>query len=161
LPDVLLDRRIHPKFHASLLREHRPNDDARFPSREPEKWYDFGEADATEQVVDEIVGHIKTSSKVKDLEFIVRWADGDTTFENYNTVKRLQALDQYFELQGVDKWQDLPKTQISGRPGAPTPGNQDIKPRVESKESKVHSDDVQKGKKIIWRISPDRIKVVQ
>jgi hypothetical protein len=34
LTPELVARRIHPRFHVSLLRAHEPNDDALFPSRE-------------------------------------------------------------------------------------------------------------------------------
>ena len=43
LSDELLKRRIHPTFHAKLLRPAVPNDDARFLNREATFFYDFGD----------------------------------------------------------------------------------------------------------------------
>jgi len=48
LPMELLKRRIHNRFHVSLLRPHNPNDDALFPSRRKVQLYDFGAPDETE-----------------------------------------------------------------------------------------------------------------
>jgi hypothetical protein len=45
----------------------------------------------------------------KKVEFEVRWSLGDTTWEPYDSVKELSALDDYFALQGVRTWQALPK----------------------------------------------------
>jgi hypothetical protein len=41
----LVRRRIHPRFHVSLLRPHQPNDDALFPNRKRAELYDFGAPD--------------------------------------------------------------------------------------------------------------------
>jgi hypothetical protein len=42
LPDELLKCRIHPMFHAKLLRPAILNDDEHFPNREATFFYDFG-----------------------------------------------------------------------------------------------------------------------
>ena len=104
LPDELVARRVYPKFHVSLLRPHEPNDDSLFPSRESKRFYDFGMPDDDEWLVDEIIGHRFTG---KSIEFNVRWTAGDHTWEPYNTVKDLEALDHYFALMGVSRWQSL------------------------------------------------------
>jgi hypothetical protein len=41
LSEELVARRIHPKFHVSLLRRYEPNNDVIFPSRESKRFYDF------------------------------------------------------------------------------------------------------------------------
>jgi hypothetical protein len=110
LPDTLLDRGIHPNFHASLLRPYRANDDSIFPDRSPAQWYDFGKDNTAEQLVIDIEDHEKLGTKAEDIYFIVRWADGDVTYEPPKNVRRLEALDRYFDAQGVTKWQELPKT---------------------------------------------------
>jgi hypothetical protein len=57
LPAELVRRRIHPRFHVSLLRPHQLNDDALFPNRKRAEPYDFGTPDNAEWMVDELVGH--------------------------------------------------------------------------------------------------------
>ena len=106
LSNELLARRIHPRFHASLLRPHEPNDDALFPSRESKRMYDFGMPDDDEWLVDEIIGHRFLG---KSIEFNVRWTAGDHTWEPFAHVKELAALDDYFALMGVSRWQSLAK----------------------------------------------------
>jgi hypothetical protein len=76
LSPELIARRIHPRFHVSLLRAHEPNDDALFPSRESKHFYDFGMLDDDEWMVDEIVGHRYNG---RSIEFNVRWTAGDHT----------------------------------------------------------------------------------
>lgn len=104
LPEVLRRRRVHPTFHASLLRRHEPNDDARFPNRDAQSFYDFGEDEEKEFLVDEIVGHRWDGPKI---EFLIRWAQGDATWEPYSSCKDLQALTEYLELRGVRSWRSL------------------------------------------------------
>ncbi|KAL0562682.1 hypothetical protein V5O48_019401, partial [Marasmius crinis-equi] len=62
------------------------------------------------EFVDSIRGH--TWDKNKCL-FEVYWTLGDITWEPYSTVRELKALDEYFQLYGVSRWQDLPKTKDS------------------------------------------------
>jgi hypothetical protein len=104
LSPELVARRIHPKFHASLLRPFEPNDNLVFPSRESKHFYDFGMPDDDEWLVDEILGHRFVDGAI---EFNVRWTAGDHTWEPYNVVKKLEALDHYFALMGVSRWQAL------------------------------------------------------
>jgi hypothetical protein len=55
LSEDLVRRGNHPTFHSSLLRAHEPNDELIFPSREANRFYDFGMPDNQEWLVDEIV----------------------------------------------------------------------------------------------------------
>ncbi|EIN09179.1 hypothetical protein PUNSTDRAFT_16084, partial [Punctularia strigosozonata HHB-11173 SS5] len=75
LPARLLQRGIHPVFHASLLRVHVPNDDRLFPGRAETQVADFGE-DASEWAIDRIVSH---KGRGTNTIFEVRWRAGDTT----------------------------------------------------------------------------------
>jgi hypothetical protein len=104
LTPELVARRIHPRFHVSLLRAHEPNDDALFPSHESKRFYDFGMPDNDEWLVDKIVGHRFNGRSIK---FNVRWTAGDHTWEPYGHVKDLEALDHYYALMGVTRWQQL------------------------------------------------------
>ena len=57
LPPELTAWRVHPTFHASLIRAHVPNDDGRFPRQDAKSYYNFGSADEPEWFVDEILDH--------------------------------------------------------------------------------------------------------
>ncbi|KAK7437598.1 hypothetical protein VKT23_018497 [Stygiomarasmius scandens] len=72
--------------------------------------YDFGAPPEAEEFVDSISNHTWKDGKVF---FTVNWSLGDITNESYGTVKNLRALDDYFQLVGVSRWQDLPKTRQS------------------------------------------------
>ena len=100
LPTALRERRIHPKFHISLLRPYNASNDALFPNRIQPEPYDFGTDDDQEWFVDEILGHRWDG---RDLELEVRWSLGDTTWEPLANCKDLAALDRYLELQGVER----------------------------------------------------------
>lgn len=106
LPESLRKRRIHARFHANLLRRHEPNDDIRFPHRDVKSYYDFGDDEKEEWLVDEITGHRWDGGKI---EFEVRWNLGDSTWEPYDHVRKLVALDEYLALQGAKSWKALPK----------------------------------------------------
>ena len=106
LPEDLAKRGIHPTFHVSLLRPHVPNDDNAYPHRESSTFYDVGNDEEKEWLVDEIVGHKWENNKVL---FHVRWTLGDTTWEPYNNCSKLAALDEYLTLHGVKNWRALPK----------------------------------------------------
>lgn len=106
LPEELLKRRIHPTFHARLLRPAVANDDARFPNREATFFYDFGDDPEREWRVDSIVDHHFSGNTIN---FDVLWETGDITREPYTNCKDLEALDQYLELHGTTCWRDLPK----------------------------------------------------
>jgi hypothetical protein len=162
LPDVLLDRRVHPNFHASLLRPHVANDDAIFPGREPSEWYDFGAENSAERIVDEIVSHARTGQRVADVAFFVRWATGDSTWEPWKHVKNLAATERYFELQGVTRWQDLPKQHAHAAPLPDTTAHQqrgrENVPSVGNEERGKEPEEPAPKKKIYWRVSRDGIK---
>jgi len=106
LPEELLKRRIHPTFHAKLLKPAVPNDDARFPNREATFFYDFGDDPEREWLVDSIVDHTFTGNSII---FHVLWDTGETTREPYRICKELSALDKYLELHGVTSWRALPR----------------------------------------------------
>jgi hypothetical protein len=99
-------RRIHPTFHASLLRRFEPNDAALFPDRTPEPLYTLGETDPEELFVDEIIGH-KWDGRALFLH--VAWDDGDHTWEPLSKCNKLEALDGYLALRGVRLPRDLPR----------------------------------------------------
>lgn len=109
LSPELRKRRIHPVFHASRLRPHLPNDDNKFPGRQAPKYYDFGTDSDTEFFVDKIIDHNWVKGK---LELRVLWELGDNTWEPLEECKDLIALDDYLELQGVDK-----PAKLTKRPG--------------------------------------------
>ena len=114
LPPELAKRRICPKFHVSLLRLHHANDDALFPNRKKEEPYDFGAPEGAEWYVDEIIGHRWIG---RNIEFLVKWNLGDSTWEPLANCDELEALDNYLMLIDVKEWQDLPKrvTMMSQR----------------------------------------------
>ncbi|KAJ3766042.1 hypothetical protein FB446DRAFT_606475, partial [Lentinula raphanica] len=106
LPDQLKDRRVYDKFHVSLLCPYVETDTVLFPNRSKPEPYDFGAPSDAEEFVDSIRGHQWRRNKVW---FEVWWSLGDVTLETYETVSKLKALDDYFAVQGVSRWQDLPK----------------------------------------------------
>lgn len=116
LSDELKARRIHPRFHASLLRPFQPNDDGIFPSRESKHFYDFGMPDDDEWLVDEIIGHQFINNTI---QFNVRWTAGDHTWEDWDVVRSLEAVDNYFSLMGVKRWQELPN-RLNAHPVVPS-----------------------------------------
>ena len=105
LPE-LIARWVHPTFHASLLRAHIPNDDARFPCHDTKAYYDFGAADKPEWFVNEILAHHWVDSM--GLELQVCWTLGDMMWEPLASCKKLAALDKYLELRGVKRPHELP-----------------------------------------------------
>ncbi|GJE91950.1 chromo domain-containing protein [Phanerochaete sordida] len=106
LPPDLSSRGIHPKFHVSKLRRHYANDDLLFPHRETQVYYDMGELEDKEWLVEEINGHRWIGKKI---EFQVKWNYGDTTWEPYDSCKDLEALDNYLDQIGVKHWRALPR----------------------------------------------------
>jgi hypothetical protein len=98
LPDELLKRRIHPTFHAKLLRSAILNDDERFPNREVTFFYNFSDNPEREWLVDSIVDHKFTNNSI---QFDILWDMGETTHEPLSHCKDLSALDNYLELHGV------------------------------------------------------------
>jgi hypothetical protein len=57
LPTVLQERRVHPKFHVSLLKPYYPSNDSAFPNHMQLEPYDFGATDNHEWFMDEIIEH--------------------------------------------------------------------------------------------------------
>ena len=108
LPDKLLKQRIHPTFHAKLLKPAVPNDNERFPNQEATCFYDFGNNPEREWLVDSIVNHKFTKNSIN---FDILWDTGETTCEPLAHCKDLTALDNCLELHGVTRWRDLPRTQ--------------------------------------------------
>ena len=84
-----------------------------FPKCEVRAYYDFGDAEDNEWLVDDILAHQWKGNKVS---FLVQWNLGDTTWESYSQCKDLAALDRYLELLGIDEddWRKLPrKTSVA------------------------------------------------
>ena len=106
LPKELLDRRVHPTFHSSLLKPHVPNDEKLFPGRDPRAFYDFGYNEDEEWQVDDILAHRWLSGK---LTLLVLWSTGDQTWEPIENCNELAALDRYLELHGVSDPSLLPQ----------------------------------------------------
>lgn len=106
LPEALRTRRLHPKFHISLLRPHHANNDALFPNRAHPEPYDFGNATTKEWFVDDILGHRWDGRK---LMLQLRWSLGDTTWEPLSECNKLMALDRYLEVHGVKLPRQLPR----------------------------------------------------
>ena len=99
LPPELKAQRIVPLFHVSLLCQYYKNDDAVFPKHEVCTFYDFGDAEDNEWLVDDIITH---KWEGNNISFLVQWNLGDTTWELYTKCKELVALDGYLELLGID-----------------------------------------------------------
>ena len=80
-----------------------------FPKHEMNMFYDFGEPDDQEWLIDEIITHYWNGRK---LEFLVKWNLGDETWEPFESCKELEALDKYLELKGLkdDEWNKLPRS---------------------------------------------------
>ena len=83
------------------------NNDELFPKWDAKSFYDFGQDDEQEWLIEEITSHCWLNSK--ELELEVRWTLGDTTCEPLASCKDLKALDLYLELQGIAHPHDLPK----------------------------------------------------
>ncbi|KAJ3486050.1 hypothetical protein NLI96_g4519 [Meripilus lineatus] len=111
LPKELKARGINDAFHASLLRQHIPNDDRRFPGRMPHQIPGFGEQ-PQEWIVDRIVSH---SGKGSEAEFEVQWSTGDVTWAPYHDIKHLQAFDEYCEALGITQIGQLQTGQAKER----------------------------------------------
>ncbi|EIN12247.1 hypothetical protein PUNSTDRAFT_19409, partial [Punctularia strigosozonata HHB-11173 SS5] len=75
LPARLLQRGVHPVFHASLLRVHVANDDRLFPGRAEMQVADFGE-DGAKWAVDRILAH---KGQGTSSVFKIKWKAGDVT----------------------------------------------------------------------------------
>ncbi|KAJ3474054.1 hypothetical protein NLI96_g12674 [Meripilus lineatus] len=111
LPQELKARGINDAFHASLLRQHIPNDDRRFPGRLPHQIPGFGEH-PKEWIVDRIISH---SGKGSEAEFEVQWSTGDVTWAPYHDIKHLQAFDEYCEALGITQIGQLQTGKVKER----------------------------------------------
>ena len=65
-----------------------------FPKRDTKVYYDFGNEEDQEWLVEEILAHKWTNN---DLELQVNWTLGDITWELQSSCKDLEALDAYFK----------------------------------------------------------------
>jgi len=90
----------------SLLRPHNTNNNVLFPSRRKVQLYDFSTPDETEWYVDEIISH---HWKGRNIEFLVKWNLGDSTWEPVSNCNKLEALNNYLMLSNIKRWWDLPK----------------------------------------------------
>ncbi|KAJ3000255.1 hypothetical protein NUW54_g6809 [Trametes sanguinea] len=90
LPRELRARGIHNAFHASLLRQHVPNDDRRFPGRQFHQLPGFGEQ-PREWAVDRIISHVGRGSEA---EFEVQWSTGDVTWAPYSDPNVARSWDE-------------------------------------------------------------------
>ncbi|QRV77164.1 Pol polyprotein/retrotransposon [Ceratobasidium sp. AG-Ba] len=97
IPKEMRAKGIRPVFHASLLRKHVPSDDRKFPGREYQQIISLGET-PNEWAVDRILSH---KGKGRKAIFQLKWRSGDVTWEPYRVVRHLEALESYFEAQGV------------------------------------------------------------
>ena len=95
LPQEFKDRKINPTYHTSLVQAYIKNNDILFPKRDTKVYYDFENNEDQEWLVKEILAHKWTNN---DLEFQVKWAPGDITWEPLSSYKDLEALDAYLEL---------------------------------------------------------------
>ena len=98
LPQEFKDRKINPTFHTSLVPPYIKNKDILFPKRDTKVYYDFGNDEDQEWLVEEILAHKWTNN---DLELQVKWLLGDITLEPLSSCKDLEALEVYLELQGA------------------------------------------------------------
>ena len=104
LPQEFKDRKINPTFHTNLVRPYIKNNDILFPKRDTKVYYDFGNDEDQEWLVEEILAHKWTNN---DLELQVKWTVGDITWEPLGSCKELEALHIYLELWGAKAPQDL------------------------------------------------------
>ena len=100
-----------PTFHTSLVRPFVPNDEVQFPKQEAKSFYDFGNNNEQEWLINEIIAHKWEGDQ--NLELQVCWTLGDVTWEPYTTCNDLEALDRYVELQGVTRVRDLARKSTS------------------------------------------------
>ncbi|KAF8631005.1 hypothetical protein AX17_005173 [Amanita inopinata Kibby_2008] len=94
---------LHNMFHTSLLRQHFPNDDRRFPGRQIHQLPGFNE-NPREWNIEQILTH---SGCRNNAIFQVQWSTGDVTWAPYAEMKNLTVLDEYFEVMGVTHPREL------------------------------------------------------
>ena len=98
LPQKFKDRRINPTFHTNLVWPYIKNDDILCPKRDTKVYYDFGNDEDQEWLVEEILAHKWTDN---DLELQVKCMARDVTWEPLSSCKDLEALNTYLELRGA------------------------------------------------------------
>ncbi|KIJ55890.1 hypothetical protein M422DRAFT_239052 [Sphaerobolus stellatus SS14] len=92
LPPELMKCWIHPTFHMKLICSHITNNDELFPNRE---------------FIDEIIGHQWTNNG--KIDFQVKWTLGNVTWEPLHECNKLEALERYLEIHGIDNPRQLPQ----------------------------------------------------
>jgi hypothetical protein len=90
-------------FHSSYLQIHAPNDDRLFPGWLDNQVTEF-ETQEKEWAVDHILSHKGSRS---DAVFEVKWKAGNVTWLPYDQVDHLGALQDYFNVLGVETVADL------------------------------------------------------
>ncbi|KIJ36521.1 hypothetical protein M422DRAFT_261080 [Sphaerobolus stellatus SS14] len=93
LPPELVKRQIYPTFHTKLIHSHIENDDEHFPNREVNTLYELGASDEQEWKID----------------FQVKWTIGDITWELLHACNKLEALERYLEIHGINNTRQLPQ----------------------------------------------------
>lgn len=106
LPDELVKRRIHPRFHVNLLRPHIASSDEIFPSRDLAAAYDFGQPDRDEVYFTSLVGHLWDGQK---LRFIGTLSTGNVEWTSLERVRHTDLLRDYLALRGVTSATELPR----------------------------------------------------
>ena len=91
-------------FHMSLLWIHIPNDNRLFPGWLDNQIWEF------EDVEHEwAIEHIKSHSGARaNTLFEIIWKSGDITWLPYHKISHLDALEQYFDVLGIESIADLP-----------------------------------------------------
>ena len=100
IPQEVKDRRINPTFHTNLVWPYIKNNDILFPKRDTKVYYDFGNDEDQEWLVEEMLAHKWTNN---DLELQVKWMVGDVTWEPLSSCKD----NIYLELWGAKAPWDL------------------------------------------------------
>lgn len=98
LPDELVKRRIHPRFHMNLLRPYIENNDTVFPGRDLAAVYDFGQPDRDDVYFTSLIGHTWDGQK---LRFIGALSTGTVEWTSLEKVRHTDLLRDYLALRGV------------------------------------------------------------
>jgi hypothetical protein len=110
LPTKLKSRRLHNRFHVSLLWPYIASDDDLFPNRHHLDPYDFSAPEDAEWFIEEITSH---RWRGRALELEVKWSVGESTWEPLAVCNELAALDSYLALVGARDWMDLPRRVLA------------------------------------------------